>query len=168
MHMIEWQWDTTWINCNTDFWSFDLNVNVLEFWSLCHFICPFHLQLILSSCTNNNARIYNFSWRILEWFFVGSIVKIRIRNECIFCGFMGNELECGTNKSPENRFTVHTICLFCAPIHSPWTQNKRQCTHSLNKPLGRGINISDILLFLDPNVLYNCIILWCQCEINNV
>ena len=34
--------------------------------------------------------------------------------------------------------------------------------------LGRGINISDIRFFPDPDVLYNCIILWRQCEIHNV
>ena len=38
--------------------------------------------------------------------FVGSIVNIR--NECLFhSGFIENELECGTNKLPENRFVVH-------------------------------------------------------------
>ena len=40
-------------------------------------------------------------------------------NECFFSGFMGNESECRTNKWPENRFAVHTICLSRAPTHSP-------------------------------------------------
>ena len=42
-----------------------------------------------------------------------------------FSGFMGNGSERGTNKSSENRFAVHMICLSRAPIHSPWTQKKR-------------------------------------------
>ena len=35
-----------------------------------------------------------------------------------------------TNKSSENRFAVHAICLSRSPIHSQWTQKKD--THSLN------------------------------------
>ena len=38
---------------------------------------------------------------------------------------MGNESERRTNKSSENRFAVHAICLSHALIHSPWTQKKR-------------------------------------------
>ena len=38
---------------------------------------------------------------------------------------MGNESDRGTNKSSENRFAVHVICLSRAPIHSQWTQKKR-------------------------------------------
>ena len=47
-------------------------------------------------------RINNFSQRSLEMVFVGSIVNIK--NKYLISRFMGNELECGTNKSPENRF----------------------------------------------------------------
>ena len=47
---------------------------------------------------------------------VGSIVNIR--SECLFSGFMGNESEHRTNKSPENRFTVCVICLSHTLIHS--------------------------------------------------
>ena len=72
--------------------------------------------------------IYNVYRRILGRVFVGNIVNIR--NECLFSGFMGNESERGTNKSSENRFTVHAICLSCTLIHSPWIQKKD--THSLN------------------------------------
>ena len=46
-----------------------------------------------------------------------------------FSVFMGNESERGKNKSQENRFAVHTICLSGAPIHSSGTQKKD--THSL-------------------------------------
>ena len=44
---------------------------------------------------------------------------LSISNECLFSGFIGNESERGTNKSPENPFAVHTICLSHAKIHSP-------------------------------------------------
>ena len=37
----------------------------------------------------------------------------------------------GTMKSPENPFALHTICLYCSPIHSPWIQ--KEDTHSLIK-----------------------------------
>ena len=60
--------------------------------------------------------IYIISQRILGRIFVGIIVNIR--NECLFSGFMGNESEYRTNKLPK-------ICLFHAPIHSPWTQKKK-------------------------------------------
>ena len=36
----------------------------------------------------------------------------------------GNESYRGTNKSSENRFAVHAMCLSCVPIHSQLTQNK--------------------------------------------
>ena len=35
-----------------------------------------------------------------------------------FSGFMGNELERGTNKSSENGFAVHALYLSLARIHS--------------------------------------------------
>ena len=38
---------------------------------------------------------------------------------------MGYESQCGTNKSHENRFAVHAICLFRTAIHIPWTEKKR-------------------------------------------
>ena len=41
-----------------------------------------------------------------------------------------NEWECGINKSSENRFAVHMICLSRA-IHSPMNQEKKE-TPSLN------------------------------------
>ena len=54
---------------------------------------------------------------------------------------MGNESQCGTNKSHENRFAVrnkqiarfavHAICLFRTAIHFPWTEKKD--THSLRR-----------------------------------
>ena len=42
-----------------------------------------------------------------------------------FSRFMGNESQCGTNKSHENRFAVHASCLFRTAIHFPWTEKKR-------------------------------------------
>ena len=42
-----------------------------------------------------------------------------------FSRFMGYESQCGTNKSHENRFSVHAICLFRTAIHIPWTEKKR-------------------------------------------
>ena len=42
-----------------------------------------------------------------------------------FSRFMGYESQCGTNKSHENRFAVHAICLFRTAIHIPWTEKKR-------------------------------------------
>ena len=68
-----------------------------------------------------------FARRVLEGIFVGGIVNIR--NECLFSRFMGNESQCGTNKSHENRFAVHAICLFRTAIDFPWTEKKD--THSL-------------------------------------
>ena len=66
--------------------------------------------------------IYNFSRRILERVFVGSIVNIR--NECLFVWVHGEWIVVHTNKSPENRFMVHAIYLSRATIHSQWTQKK--------------------------------------------
>ena len=41
-----------------------------------------------------------------------------------FSGPMGKESERGTNKLCEPRSGSKDICLFCVPIHSPFTQNK--------------------------------------------
>ena len=38
---------------------------------------------------------------------------------------MGNESQCGTNKSREPRSGSRAICLFCTAIHFPWTEKKR-------------------------------------------
>ena len=106
-----------------------------------------------SSCLEirSSARFLREIWisyfarRILEGVFVGGIVNIR--NECLFFSvhgkwiavrnkqiawtaiffsrFMGNESQCRTNKSHENRFAVHAICLFRTAIHFPWTEKKR-------------------------------------------
>ena len=82
--------------------------------------------------------IYNFSRRILERVFVRRIVNIT--NECLFSGFMGNESERGTNKSPK------AICLSRAPIHSPCTHKKD--THTWKKWTVLWINL------LLENILY--------------
>ena len=60
--------------------------------------------------------------------------------------FIRNELEQGTNKSPENHFTVHAICLSRAPIHfqGPHKPRKKD-THSL---IDR-IRISYDIIWLD-------------------
>ena len=42
--------------------------------------------------------------------------QLYLRNEFLFSGFTGNELERGTNNSRE---PPRAICLFLAPIHSP-------------------------------------------------
>ena len=42
---------------------------------------------------------------------------------------MGNESQCGTNKSREPRSGSRAICLFRTAIHFPWTEKKD--THSL-------------------------------------
>ena len=47
-----------------------------------------------------------------------------------FLGTRGNKSECGTNKSSENGFGVHAICLSHAPIHSLMNPDKKD-THSL-------------------------------------
>ena len=113
-----------------------------------------------SSCLEirSSARFLREIWisyfarRILEGVFVGGIVNIR--NECLFFSvhgkwiavrnkqiawtaiffsrFMGNESQCGTNKSHETRFAVHAICLFRTAIHFPWTEKKR---HSFIKKI---------------------------------
>ena len=54
--------------------------------------------------------IYKFHQRVLERVFVGSIVNIK-KMSVFFSGFMENELECGTKKSPKSRFAVYTVCL---------------------------------------------------------
>ena len=118
-----------------------------------------------------------FARRILEGVFVGGIVNIR--NECLFflvhekwiavrnkqiawtaiffsrfmgnesqCGtnksHMGNESQCGTNKSHENRFAVHAICLFRTAIHFPWTEKKD--IHSFKKLLFQYIHVFTLVL----------------------
>ena len=42
-----------------------------------------------------------------------------------FSRFMGNESQCGTNKSREPRRGFRAICLFRTAIHFPWTEKKR-------------------------------------------
>ena len=42
-----------------------------------------------------------------------------------FSRFMGNEAQCGTNKSREPRSGSRAICLFRTAIHFPWTEKKR-------------------------------------------
>ena len=53
------------------------------------------------------------------------ILNIHLRNECLFSRFMGNESQCGTNKSREPRSGSRAICLFRTAIHFPWTEKKR-------------------------------------------
>ena len=61
-----------------------------------------------------------------------------------FSRFMGYESQCGTNKSHENRFAVHAICLFRTAIHIPWTEKKR---HSfLNCVIITNCNVTTPLL----------------------
>ena len=82
--------------------------------------------------------IYNFSRRILERVSVGSIVNIR--NECLFIWIHGKWIVRGTNKSHENRFAVHAICLSRATIHTPWTQKKRHSFLNCVKDKQNGIS----------------------------
>ena len=82
--------------------------------------CP---EIRSSSRFLREIWISYFARWILEGIFVGGIVNIR--NEYLFSRFMGNESQCGTNKSHENRFAVHAICLFRTAIHFPWTEKKR-------------------------------------------
>ena len=63
---------------------------------------------------------------------VGRLINIQVRLwspdllwVSFFLGSRGNESECGTNKSCEPQSSSWAICLFRAPIHSPWTQKKR-------------------------------------------
>ena len=63
-----------------------------------------------------NFEFITFLRRFLERVFAGSIVNIR--NEWVFSGFMKNESESGANKSPENVFPIHGICLSRTQIHS--------------------------------------------------
>ena len=85
-------------------------------WTKSSAVWPNHLRSNFKNTSNEvqcpllwGFWIYNFSRRILERFFVGSIVNIR--NGCLLSGFMG--------------FGVQGICLSCATIHSPWTRKKR-------------------------------------------
>ena len=41
-----------------------------------------------------------------------------------FSRFMGNESQCGTNKSRKPRSGSRAICLFRTAIHFPWTEKK--------------------------------------------
>ena len=81
-----------------------------------------HMQWLIHQMSARYCRNFefmtDFSQRILERVFVRSIVIIR--NEYFFS--MGNESERGINKSSENHFAIHAICLSRAPIHSPWIQ----------------------------------------------
>ena len=108
--------------------------------------------LLVSARFLREIWISYFARRILEGVFVGGIVNIR--NECLFFSvhgkwiavrnkqiawttiyfsrFMENKSQCGTNKSHENRFAVHAICLFRTAIHFPWTEKKR---HSFLKKI---------------------------------
>ena len=88
--------------------------------------------------------IYNFSRRILERVFVGSIVNIR--NECLFVWVHGEWIVTRNKQSSENRFAVHAICLSRATIHSPWTL--KTDTHPL---IGAKLQLI--------NMLYLCIII---------
>ena len=78
-----------------------------------------------------------------------------IRNEGPFSGFMENESERGTYKSPENHFVVQAICFSRALIHSPWTQKKD--THSLNDCIDK----TSKLLYKHPTInayiIRNCL-----------
>ena len=111
------------------------------------------LEIRSSARFQREIWISYFARRILEGLFFGGIVNIR--NECLFFSvhgkwitvrnkqiawtmvffsrFMGNESQCGTNKSHENRFADHAICLFRTAIHFPWTEKKD--THSFKKLL---------------------------------
>ena len=84
-------------------WDFDLNQNKFQFIS---FVGVMPLKYLLGPvgdmyCLSNTFRML------------------------VFSGFMGNELECGTNKTCELRSGSPAICLFHSTIHSPWTQKKR-------------------------------------------
>ena len=116
-----------------------------------------------------------FARRILEGVFVGGIVNIR--NECLFFSvhgkwigvrnkqiawtaiffsrFMGNESQCGTNKSHENRFAVHAICLFhtsrftrfvCSALRFISHEPRKKDTHSLRKLLFQYIHVFTLVL----------------------
>ena len=80
------------------------------------------LEIRSSSRFLREIWISYFARRILEGIFVGGIVNIR--NECLFFSVHGKWIKCGTNKSHENRFAVHAICLFRTAIHFPWTEKK--------------------------------------------
>ena len=64
-----------------------------------------------------------------------------------FSRLMGNESQCGTNKSHENRFAVHAICLFSTAIHFPLTEKKRHSflnwTEGKNQKLRQLTKVSD-------------------------
>ena len=72
----------------------------------------------------------------MYWVNIGSLCQWPVlkqnylRNECLFSRFMGNESQCGTNKSREPRSGSRAICLFRTAIHFPWTEKKKD-THSL-------------------------------------
>ena len=83
-------------------------------WRDCKIVCNFQHYFggrskRESSCLEirSSARFLREIWisyfarKILEGVFVGGIVNIR--NECLFSRFMGNESQCGKNKSRELR-----------------------------------------------------------------
>ena len=105
-------------------------------------------------CSENFRR--GLCWRhckYKEWvsFFSVHGKWIAVRNKQIvwtaifFSRFIGNESQCGTNKSHENRFAVHAICLFRTAIHFPWTEKKKD-THSLKKLLFQYIYVFTLVL----------------------
>ena len=66
--------------------------------------------------------IYSVYRRILGRVLVGNIVYIS--NEWVFFWVCGEWIR-AQNKSSENLFAVHKICLSRAPIHYRWTQKKK-------------------------------------------
>ena len=106
-------------------------------WRVCKVVCNFQHYFggrskRESSCLEirSSARflweiwISYFARRILEGVFVGGIVNIR--NECLFSRFMGNESQCGTNKSREPRF-------ICSALRFISHERRKKDTHSLNE-----------------------------------
>ena len=77
-----------------------------------------HLWCHRTSTQNNHEKSHLVC---VLYLFCTILIKERVS---FFSGFMGNESEHGTNKSRELRSGSRTICLFRAPIHSPWTQKK--------------------------------------------
>ena len=103
-------------------------------WSVCKIVCNFQHYFggrskRESSCLEirSSARFLREIWnsyfarRILEGVFVGGIVNIR--NECLFSRFIGNESQCGTNKSRELRFffSVHGKWITVRNKQIAWT-----------------------------------------------
>ena len=86
---------------------------------------PAYLRENFKSFLSGAFRIKFFIWRYCkykEW-------------ASYFSAFMENELEWGSDKSSENRFTVHGICHIPHPSSFSHEHRKKD-THSLNVPRG--------------------------------